>query len=167
MATQCLAQIWADYFAEQSLKRALSVQARILNAREAQEHLDIAAEALRALPQQFLYDFFQPFRTRASEFESLLSQIEEMRSYARLRNHDLDGGTKEDRVVRATAHAVARLYGNLMEKRFPKTLTYSDPENPQEFIGPGAEFVRLILHHIDPLIDIAQVQTALRTFKVK
>ncbi|TBC71556.1 hypothetical protein ELH27_01150 [Rhizobium leguminosarum] len=164
MATLCLAQIWSNYYAEQTLKRAGSVEARVLHAREALKHLDAAAEALKALPPPFLYDFFR-LGTRDPEFESLLSRIDEMRFHARLRNHNLPPGSNENPVVRVTVHAIAKLYANLMERRFPKTLAYVDPEEPEEFIGPGAEFVRRILLHIDDQIDIAQVRTALRSFK--
>lgn len=167
MANRRFAQIWSDYFLERTLRRALSSEARVLNARKAYENLEVAIKALNAIPHQFLSDFFESYRERPLEFEVLKSEIEEMRMHAKFRDRKLEAGVREDPVVRSTVHAVANLYGDLMERRFPKTFTYADAETPAEFVSPGAEFVRLILYNIDSTIDISMIRTALRSFKVK
>jgi hypothetical protein len=160
---QKLSAIWNSYVGERALK-PLSLAARVNSAHAANAELLSAIQHLRGVPKGFISEFHQQRGGKVSEFDDLISAIENMQKFADFFIRPLTRGRKQDPIIERAAHKIADLYSELAERPFSKTFTTANDER-RTFQSDGPEFVRVILNLIDSEIELRHVDTALRSYQ--
>lgn len=155
-----LSTILFHYKADKLLEPLVPREAAAITA--AADQLSAILRSMDSLPATLIARFYRSRRLSPDAFNAVRQEIELMKAFLEKSKPKRAPGRKSDRLVANAAHRLADLYASLVGKKFSKTTaTVPLTGTPVAFKYNGAEFVRQMMHKIDPDITLSEVKTAL------